>query len=83
MARLLISLIVWSAVVVIAITLWPANVNTPGCIRAVAPTAACLDELTAYNNHLWWTDTLPRLAVLGGGYVVIAAPVIRRWARAR
>lgn len=69
--RLFISTIAWTAIVVVAVLVWPGNINMPGCAHHIEPSPGCLERLAAYNDRLWWTETLPRLAVFASGYVVI------------
>ena len=73
MRGLLVSLAIWSVVVLAIVLVWPGQSQTPGCASAVTASADCLIQVKAMNDRIWWTSTLPILVVVASGYLVIAA----------
>jgi hypothetical protein len=81
--RFLILGAAWTAVVLAVLLLWPSGVDTPGCAHLVTPSAACLGQLADLNDRAWWTRTLPLLAFVASGYVVLAVAAARHRRRSR
>lgn len=65
--------LVWTAVVLAVLLLWPSGVQTPGCMRAVNVSADCIAQAAFANDRLWWTQTFPTLVLMASGYVVVGA----------
>jgi hypothetical protein len=78
MRQLLLLCVVWTAVVLAALLLWPGGVQTPGCMQHISPSADCLAQLAGANDRLWWSQTLPSLVFFASGYVVMGALGVRR-----
>ena len=83
MRTLIISVVAWSLIVAALVLFWPGRVPGAGCWRLVEPQPGCLDQLAELNRQLWWSQTAPMLAVIGGGYLVIAMAAVRSVRRRR
>jgi hypothetical protein len=83
MARFLILGAAWTAVVLAVLLLWPGSVDTPGCAHLVTPSVACIGQLADMNDRAWWMQTLPMLAFVASGYVVLAVLALRHRRRSR
>ncbi len=62
---------------------WPSGVRSDGCWQLIDARATCLVQLREMNDRLWWTQTLPMLAVFASGYVVVGVLAVREWRRHR
>ena len=58
-------------------------VNTPGCAHKIGISAECVAQIAAENEQLFWQHTVPELATLIGGYVLVAAVALWLVRRAR
>ena len=78
-------MVAWTVIVALAVLFIPGTAGSfePGCWKAVGAPPACLAELAALNDRIWWTHTVPILLVFASGYVVIGVAAIREWRRAR
>jgi hypothetical protein len=78
----LIAGLLWTVVVFAIVLLWPGAIRPGGgCVVDAPP--ACLAQLREANERLWWTNTVPGLAVMAGGYFVVGAVAIRTWRQRR
>lgn len=84
MRRHVLRVIAWTVIVALAVLFIPGTAGSfePGCWKAVGAPPACLAELAALNDRIWWT-TVPMLLVFASGYVVIGVAAIREWRRSR
>ena len=73
------SFLVWTAIVVAWMLLFPPAFPPVGCWGSVAPPPECLQELRAVNEEFWRTTTLPMLVVAAGGYLIVAGWAVRAW----
>lgn len=78
-----ISIAAWSGIVAGMVLLWPATVPPGGCWRLIDPPPACSDQLAELNRQIWWSQTAPMLAVIVGGYALLALAAIRSMSRRR
>ena len=81
--RLFLAILVWTFVVVYVVLFWPWSLPEPGCWQLVDAPAHCQVELAASNERVWWTQTVPMLAFLASGYIIIGALAARRRLRGR
>ena len=79
MRRLLVWAVLWTAVVIAVLLLWPSGVGSEtGCWRLVDAPPACLAHLAELNDRRWWTQTLPMIAFLSSGHLVVGVYAARR-----
>lgn len=80
---LLAGLLGWTAAVVVLILFVPGHVNTPGCARHIDVSAACQAQMATENADILAFHTLPLLAVIAGGYLMVAIVAFWQSRRAR
>lgn len=83
MLRYLILGLAWTAVVVAVFVYWPWPLPDEGCARLILRPPACDATLAQLNDRIWWTQTLPMLAFVASGYVIVGMLAIRQWRRRR
>lgn len=83
MKLLLVGLVGWTAAVVVLILFVPGFVNTPGCARHIDMSAACQAQMAAENADIFAFHTRPLLAVIAGGYVMVAIAAVWQSRRGR
>jgi hypothetical protein len=81
--RTVVLLATWSVVVVAIVLLWPSGGQTPGCASSVGRVPGCEDLLNAMNDHVWWSQTVPLLLVMSGGFALILGLGLRAWRQRR
>ena len=65
-------LLVWSGVALIGLLFVGPDLSpSTGCLRLAGGPVECLEQLTAVDEGRWRLQTLPRLVVAVGGYVLI------------
>jgi hypothetical protein len=65
-------LLVWTGVVLLGLVLVGPDLSpASGCLRVAGGPTGCVAQLTAVGDAEWRTQTLPRLVVAVGGYVLI------------
>jgi hypothetical protein len=79
MRGLVVAGTLWTAAVVAILLFWPSGVQSNGCWRLVDAPPDCLLQLREVNDRLWLTNTLPMLAVIAGGYLLVGALAVRTW----
>jgi hypothetical protein len=80
---LLAGLLGWTAAVVPLLLFVPGYVNTPGCAHRIGISAACAAQVAAQGEELFWQHTLPLLATIIGGYILVATVALVVWRRSR
>jgi prepilin signal peptidase PulO-like enzyme (type II secretory pathway) len=83
MRRIVLLGLAWTAVVFAGLTFIPWGLEPVPCARLVGASAECLAQLAARNDRVWWTQTLPMLAAIAGGYLVIILLALRHIRHAR
>lgn len=65
-------LLVWSGVVLIGLLFVGPDLSpATGCLRIAGGPAECFDQLTTVDDQQWRLQTMPRLVVGVGGFVLI------------
>lgn len=77
------ALVGWTVVAVAIVFFAGGVVNTPGCAHAVSASADCQAALTAENDAIFWSHTLPMVIAIVAGYVVVLIGATLRSRRSR
>jgi len=80
---LLAGVLGWTAALVPLLLFVPGYVNTPGCAHRIGISAACAAQMAAQDEELFWQHTLPLLATIVGGYILVAVLALLLARRAR
>ena len=83
MKLLLAGVLGWTAALVPLLLFVPGYVNTPGCAHRIGISAACAAQMAAQDEELFWQHTLPLLATIVGGYILVAVLALLLARRAR
>jgi len=83
MRRIALPYLVWTAVVLVGLLFVPWDLPAIPCARLVGASVACLAQVAERNDRVWWTQTLPSIAVGIGGYAVLALLTFRHNHRSR
>ena len=74
---ILVGVVAWTAVAGAVLLFWPWSTPFVACAWLVDPSAGCLAELAAANEARFWGQTVPFVAIVIAGYLLVGVLAIR------